>query len=209
MKDVKNKYDSRYSQWTNYCGRKPSLIVRDLAEHLTPHASILDLGAGRGENSIYLAEKGHEVTAVDILKAGLSRLRRYASKHNMSIRTLTGDFTDNNLLRQLDRKYDVIVMTNSLKFLMPEQVDKTLNYFMNLTAPGGHHAVETHLCRTHRKQKDIWKRTGHTYLPPGKLAEIYDKWKIKLYEEGETDWEQHGTGPKHRHQYGRIIAQKG
>ena len=54
-------------------------------------ATALDIGSGSGRNSIYLARKGYEVTAVDISRVGLDLTKRTAKSHHLPITTIEQD----------------------------------------------------------------------------------------------------------------------
>jgi SAM-dependent methyltransferase len=44
---------------------KHNFFVEEVAELLPEHSRVLDLGCGTGRDSVYLAERGHQVTAAD------------------------------------------------------------------------------------------------------------------------------------------------
>lgn len=48
--------------------------IRYIERYLRPHDSILDIGAGTGAYSLYFAEKGHAVTAVELAEINLAAL---------------------------------------------------------------------------------------------------------------------------------------
>ena len=52
----------------------PSQEVRDVALCLLTGSSVLDLGSGEGRNALFLAERGSDVTAVDISEVGVRKL---------------------------------------------------------------------------------------------------------------------------------------
>lgn len=51
----------------------------------------LDIGAGAGRNSIYLARRGYRVTAVDLSHVGLDLLRQQAALQHLAITTVPAD----------------------------------------------------------------------------------------------------------------------
>ncbi len=86
------QWDERYSTseliWT---GRANQFVETHLAD-LAPGTAI-DLGAGEGRNSVWLATKGWTVTAVDFSEVGLDKARRLASDHDVAIETVHADAT--------------------------------------------------------------------------------------------------------------------
>ncbi|MFY1702902.1 class I SAM-dependent methyltransferase [Micromonospora sp. WMMA1923] len=61
-----------------------------------PPGAALDLGCGQGADSLWLAQRGWQVTAVDIAEAALQRLRERAADERLSdrIRTERHDLAD-------------------------------------------------------------------------------------------------------------------
>ena len=58
-----------------------------------PPGNALDLGCGTGDISVYLAQHGWEVTAVDFVQRALDRARAKAAAANVEVRFLQADVT--------------------------------------------------------------------------------------------------------------------
>lgn len=54
----------------------------------------LDLGCGRGQHSIQLAERGWEVTGVDLEPRAITAARRHATEAGQQVTFIAGDVTD-------------------------------------------------------------------------------------------------------------------
>ncbi len=67
----REKWDSRYRKHMG--GTEPSLIVKEYAD-LASCGNALDIACGNGRNSLYLAEKGFKVDAVDISTEAMDHL---------------------------------------------------------------------------------------------------------------------------------------
>ncbi len=76
MLQDKEKWNEKYRQ--KKYSTAPSRIVRDYIE-LAPGKSALDIGAGNGRNSLFLAQHGFSVDAVDISDEGL---KQFAGRHS-------------------------------------------------------------------------------------------------------------------------------
>ncbi len=85
-------WDKRYSTkelvWT---GRANQFVEEHLAD-LEP-GSAIDLGAGEGRNSVWLAKRGWDVTAVDFSQVGLDKAATLATDNDVEIKTECADAT--------------------------------------------------------------------------------------------------------------------
>ncbi len=71
------EWDARYSATALVWSEGPNVFLAREAERWEP-GDALDLAAGEGRNSIFLAERGFRVTAVDFSKVGLDKGRARA-----------------------------------------------------------------------------------------------------------------------------------
>ena len=65
-------FEKEYQKKEAYWGRKPDKIVRLISKYKS-FGEVLDLGAGEGKNSIFLAKGGFKVTSLDISKEGIKK----------------------------------------------------------------------------------------------------------------------------------------
>src|SRR5579871_910185 len=68
----------------------PNAFLVEVASRLRP-GKALDLGMGEGRNSIYLAQKGWDVTGVDTAEAGVAKARKRAESLGLKINALVQD----------------------------------------------------------------------------------------------------------------------
>jgi SAM-dependent methyltransferase len=74
-------------------GTEASLLARQVSAVLPPGARVLDLGCGEGRDSVFFAERGFDVTGVDIARSGLSKAERLASARGVRVRWVRGHCT--------------------------------------------------------------------------------------------------------------------
>ena len=67
---------------------------------------VLDAGCGLGDNAIYLAQRGHQVTGFDSSPTGIEQARARAAAAGVQVRFEVDDATD---LTRLDRFFDTVV----------------------------------------------------------------------------------------------------
>ena len=70
-------WNDRYRQKGSVWGAGPNQFVARHLSGLTPRR-VLDLGAGQGRNAVWLAQQGHNVTAVDISDVAVAQAREIA-----------------------------------------------------------------------------------------------------------------------------------
>jgi SAM-dependent methyltransferase len=78
MTDWAKMWDETYRQQPNIYGEAPSRIATELANLLRQRTSpvrVLDLGCGYGRDSLYFAQQGFEVVALDCSPAAIAMLQ--------------------------------------------------------------------------------------------------------------------------------------
>ena len=79
---MKSKYDSQYQKHQEYFGGKPEKILVEYADLIDRSGSVVDIGAGQGRNSFFLAETGFNVIAVDNSETACEILRGATKKYS-------------------------------------------------------------------------------------------------------------------------------
>jgi 2-polyprenyl-3-methyl-5-hydroxy-6-metoxy-1,4-benzoquinol methylase len=139
---IKADSEEIYAKRKYFWGTKPSELIVRLAQYLQPKSRILDLGAGEGRNSIYLAKKGHLVTAVDFSEQGMKKAQRRAKQNKVQIETIVAGISEPEFVQKLG-VYDAITSVNVLQFLTPQDAAFVLNYIKEKIKPGGYAAISS------------------------------------------------------------------
>ena len=82
-------WDERYAGG-KYSSAEPHKLLREIVSKLEPGRA-LDLACGTGRNSIFLAENGWEVTAVDNSAVGVEIARNRAEQKSLDINFIVAD----------------------------------------------------------------------------------------------------------------------
>lgn len=93
---MKAFWDERYSGEDYVYGEAPNELLVSFAERLPP-GPVLLLGEGEGRNAVFLAERGHEVTAVDQSAVGLAKAQALAGRRGVRIHTVEADLAEYEL----------------------------------------------------------------------------------------------------------------
>ena len=82
-----------------FAGKLLEMVAREESGHEPPYGEALDLGTGSGVWGVQLAQRGWQVTGVDIVEKALRRAGERADQAGVEMRLVRGDVT---ALRQVD-----------------------------------------------------------------------------------------------------------
>lgn len=92
--------------------------TRYIERYLKPGATILDVGAGAGEYSLYFARKGYEVCALELTDANIQAFRKKVKREDR-IDLVQGNAVD--LSRYADESFDAVLVFGPLYHLHSEE----------------------------------------------------------------------------------------
>lgn len=125
-------WNERYASAPRLFNKEPDETLVELVSDLPPGRAI-DLGAGEGRNTLWLARRKWHVTAVDLSDIALGRLAAEATEEGLDVDTVAGDVVEYLGRGEL---YDLVV----LAFIqwIPEERARLLAAASAAVAPGGH-----------------------------------------------------------------------
>ena len=86
-------WDERYAKDHYVYGTAPNDFVAAMATSI-PAGPVLCLAEGEGRNAVFLAQRGHRVTAVDASATGLGKAQALAAARGVTIATQVVDLAD-------------------------------------------------------------------------------------------------------------------
>lgn len=99
---------------------------------LPPGSRVLELGAGWGNLTLALAQAGFAVTAVDVGQNFVDLIRARATRMNVEVETVVGDFS---IVEQMERHYDAVIFFESFHHSADHQ--RLVENLDRVVAPGG------------------------------------------------------------------------
>jgi SAM-dependent methyltransferase len=155
MRRDRLKWNEKYQN--QHCSDEPAAIVKQFAG-LAGGKNALDIAAGNGRNSLFLARQGFVVDAVDIADVGLAQ---FAGKHP-GIHTICADL-------------DIV----NIKYLN----QRLFPFIQEGLVPGGVLIFETFLGSPNRAKNQ--PKCREYLLRKNELVQAFSSLKIILYKEAE------------------------
>jgi SAM-dependent methyltransferase len=188
--DEKNHWEKMYSGDGHESDRNPSALLTGWLDDRPP-GSALDLACGTGRNALYLAEKGYEVTAIDISPRAIELAEQTARGKKLKINWIVADLDD----YAIQGLYDLIVI--SFFSVSGNMVSPIINALKK----GGILLCENHMLPPSAAADEARKHPFH--LKPGALRQIFGGLKVIRYEERRLGGE--GDRPSY---LAVLVAQK-
>lgn len=94
MQSSRNKWDQRYSEPGFAYGTDPNDFLAEHVHLLPERGKVLCLADGEGRNSVLLARKGFQVTAVDSSSVGMQKTEQLARDNGVEVETIVADLAD-------------------------------------------------------------------------------------------------------------------
>lgn len=170
-------WEERYRTAPRIWSGRPNRVLETEVAGLTPGTAV-DIGAGEGGDSVWLARQGWDVTAVDIAQGALDRVAALAAEHGVRVHT---EQADAGQWDAADRSYDLVTS----HFLHPEPGgrDALFRRMAAAVAPGGtllivgHHPHDKHL-RDGLGAREDW------FVTAEQIAGLLDpaQWEIEVAE---------------------------
>ncbi|GBD92068.1 tellurite methyltransferase [bacterium BMS3Abin04] len=164
MIEDKIKWNKRFREM-NFPDQ-PSKVVVEYSS-IAKGKKALDIAAGMGRNSKFLAQQGFEVDALELSDVGIEKLRKIGNVNAYQVEL------DNYTLPQ--NNYDLIICLNYLNRKLFSQIKKALK-------TGGVLIYET-LCITEEEARAI--QNPDYFLRPNELRNSFNELNIIYYKEYE------------------------
>lgn len=95
--DPRTFWDDKFRPARYAYGEAPNAFLAEQAACFPPGGAILSLGEGEGRNAVFLAERGHAVTAYDASGEGLAKLARLAERRGQTVSARQVDLREADL----------------------------------------------------------------------------------------------------------------
>ncbi len=126
-------WNERYSKAGYLFGTEPAQFLRDHAGYLTAGAKVLAVADGEGRNSVFMAQNGLDVVAMDGSYIAIEKARALAMARDVKV-----DFVEADIAHWdwAEGQYDLVVAV-FIQFVGPEQRDQIFAGMKRTLKPGG------------------------------------------------------------------------
>lgn len=189
-------------------------------ENQAPRGKALDIGAGQGNNALFLAQQGFSVTAVELRKELAEMIKKRAEDNQIRMEISNQDIKDFSIA---ENSYSFISAMNSLNFLSKKEFYGIIEKIKSGLISGGICAIALFTTEDplfeEIKSKTTLEEDGSFRNDAGKkwyfpkvneLKEIFEKdFTILFYIEAIIDDKGHPNSPEpHKHAVARIAVKK-
>jgi cyclopropane fatty-acyl-phospholipid synthase-like methyltransferase len=148
-----------YNAWYKYgtppwAGSARDELVRLVQDGRLAPGRAVDLGCGEGDNAIFMAQHGFDVTAVDFAPAAINKAKAKAQKVGASVEFLVDDLTNPS---HLNGTFDVLVDYGTFDDLTARQRDAYLEHVIPLARPGAKFLMWNFEWEAHAWERLVWK----------------------------------------------------
>lgn len=191
----------------NICERKPNKLLRVVFNKIPAESEFLDLGCGRGWDSLFMLTEGFSVTAVDSSEEFIKQIANCIETKNLprdKINLVCKDMRDFEIA---DNKYAVINAFNFLQFLPQKDALLLIDRIKNGLKIGGYAVISGFTTGDSLYKKSQPDR--RCFFAHGELKNLFSDFAVILYKETIIADQGHPGEPlPHEHHVVRLIAKK-
>lgn len=138
--NVEQYYNYAYDEWGRLLRHRIEYEItkRTLNKFIPQGASVLDVGGGPGRYSIYLAQRGHEVTLLDLCENMVEQASENSKEAGIKLKEcIQGNVLELSKILP-GKEYDAILCMGPMYHLLKEsQREEAINQCMGLLKKGG------------------------------------------------------------------------
>jgi len=194
-------FDTAYERAAPVFGENPDRLLADLVTDRRLHGQALDLGAGDGRNSIFLARHGFGVRALELSPTAVRRLNILAFREDLPIMAFVHDVRDPGAFAG---PCDLIVADTVLCHLAHREVQVLADEMTEALVPGGWLYASV-FARDDPRESEFAPLV-QTYFDEADFCGIFGRLEHERCASLHVLDGRHG--PPHRHSLLQLVAQR-
>ena len=129
-------WEERFQTPDYVFGKEPSRFIAAHADHLIPGGRALSLGDGEGRNSVFMAQRGMSVTALELAPSAIAKAADLATERGVSLDLRQLDILASDWMKSGDQPYDIVAGL-FIQFTGPVGRRLIFNRMKEVCTPGG------------------------------------------------------------------------
>jgi len=211
-------FDELYNADDFIFGEGPENILVQHIDKINSEFPVLDIGAGQGRNTFYLAKMGFQVDAIDPSISAIRTIFDTATKESLAINAVQSDFENLDKCRD---PYSAVLIFGLIPILSWDLIGVLIKRVNEWTQSGSlifataflndDPAFNTYSkkCRSISKNSFVDQNANfRTFLLPNELLNLFDKFYVIHHWEGMGAFHRHAGGPMERHSIVELVAQR-
>jgi tellurite methyltransferase len=183
----------------------PNFDLVEIVGALPSGCRVLDLGAGEGRNSFFLAGLGHHVTAIDRSASAMAKLDRLATERDRSVECIVGDIRDAPLPPS---HYDVIMAHGVIDYLDNAEWHDLVARVQAATRPGGFNLYTCMIFNDDYPAPPEFRTADFKHsVRRGELASLYGSWET-YRDDYYVKWDSHPGLGEHVHPVEKTVVRR-
>jgi len=194
-------YDKTYKEIKNVFGSEPEEILKKYYERIDVTKRVLDIGAGQGRNSFFLAKAGYTVDTIDPSGISIEIINEITKKENYKINAYQQSFDE---FTYRNNPYSAILIFGLFQILDLNSIGLLTNMIDKFTTNGSLVFITAFSIKdaSFKKYQKEWNKESRNsfYDNKGNYRTFFDTSEIiKLFKSYKIIHQWEGLGRKHRH----------
>ncbi|MFT4309349.1 MAG: methyltransferase domain-containing protein [Candidatus Woesearchaeota archaeon] len=179
----------------NFTFKADDELVKEILKH-KKSGKVIDLACGEAGTALALAQKGFEVTCLDISTTAITNVKKEIEKRGLAVVALVVDLERYEFIDD----YDIIIGTGFFHFIPKNYYLILIKNIMKHTKKDGLNIFEVFLEGDPTQEEDS---EGY-FFKKNELKDLYSNWNIMEYEE----YEEYNMKEEQINKIAYLIAKK-
>jgi len=211
-------YDKTYKEIKDVFGSEPVEILKRYYEKFDITKPVLDIGAGQGRNSFFLAKAGYTVDAIDPSRISIETINEITKRENYKINTYQKSFDE---FTYRNYPYTAILVFGLLQILDLKSISLLRNMIDKYTTNGSLVFITAFSNKdvSFMKYEKEWNKAGRnsfcdnngnyrTFFEIDEIINLFDSYKIIHQWEGLGRKHRHGNSPIEQHSMIELVMER-
>jgi len=196
-------YNDLYDQSELLYSNEPSAMCYEVLKLKPPtkHIKLLEICCDEGNDAIFFARNGYDVTCIDLSEVGIENLKKKAKMLNVEIKASVADLLEYDLMEE----YDIIYSHNALHYIPEHLRADIVENYQKHTNKDGVHALSVIVKKPFIQHQPDNEPSIYNWYSD-ELLSYYRDWKVVDIEEKINEC--NSSGIAHKHAVFRVITTK-